>query len=199
MEIYQLYIELMEIEPKIWRRILIPNDFSVADFHKIIQTTMGWENAHLHQFIKDKINYSTRMHDDDDKWDEMGSEDYANLKVGDLLVKINDKILYEYDFGDSWMHSIVLEKKVPEDRNSQYPICIDGARDCPPEDCGGVQGYFHILEIMKKPGTKKYVEMQEWLEFEFEPEYFNSEEINAYLQEEDFGCFGDEDDDDIES
>lgn len=134
---YQIQIALKNFRPKIWRRLLIPSDLLMSDFHKIIQTSMGWKNSHLHQFIKNRTIYSVRLNDDD-LWDDMTNVDYRKIKISNLLNKENEKIMYEYDFGDGWVHDIILEKILPHDDKLKYHICLKGKMNCPPEDCGGV-------------------------------------------------------------
>lgn len=186
-QIYQIQITLTGFEPKIWRRLLISPNISLSDFHKIIQTTMGWTNSHLHQFIKNETFYSRRM-PDDDFWDEMNMVDYTGKKVSDLLTVENEKILYEYDFGDGWEHDIILEKILPLDNKITYPICLTGKMNCPPEDCGGVWGYAEMLEILKQTDHEEYESYIEWLGDEFDAEYFDLNEINELLRKEDYGC-----------
>ena len=137
---YQIQIALKGFKPKIWRRLLIQSDLLLADFHKIIQTSMGWTNSHLHQFIKNQTFYTVRM-PGDDTWDEMDNVDYKKMKISDLLKKEKEKIVYEYDFGDSWEHDVLLEKILPVDEKLKYPVCLTGEMNCPQEDCGGVCGY----------------------------------------------------------
>ncbi len=185
--IYQIQIALKGFKPKIWRRILIPSDLLLSDFHKIIQTTMGWTNSHLHQFIKNRNFYSVRMLDDD-LWDEMKTTDYKQMRVSDLLKKEKEKIIYEYDFGDGWEHDIILEKILPNDNNIKYPICLSGKMSCPPEDCSGVWGYADMLEVLKQPDHEEYEEYIEWVGGEFDPEYFNKDEVNKLLKEKNYGC-----------
>lgn len=96
---YQIQISLRGSKPRIWRRILVKSDLLLSDFHNIIQTSMGWTNSHLHQFIKDRIFYSCRM-SDDDFCEDMDNVDYSKMRIADLLNKEKDKINYEYDFGD---------------------------------------------------------------------------------------------------
>jgi hypothetical protein len=188
-KIYQIQIALRGFKPKIWRRILIPSDLLLSDFHKIIQTTMGWTNLHLHQFIKNRTFYMVKD-SDDDMWNT-NDVDYENEKtrVSDLLKKGKDKIIYEYDFGDGWEHDIILEKILPVDNNIIYPVCVAGKMNCPPEDCGGVWGYSRMLEILKQPAHEEYENLIEWLGGEFDPEYFDKDEINELLRSKDYGCF----------
>ena len=100
-----------------------------------------------------------------------------------------DSCFYDYDFGDSWRHKIVLEKILHFDKEQKYPVCIKGKRNCPPEDCGGIWGYYDLLEIIKNPKHPDYESMMDWLGDDFDPEYLDFEEINELLQQENFGCF----------
>jgi hypothetical protein len=188
-QIYQIQIALKDFKPKIWRRLLIPADTLLSDLHKIIQTSMGWTNSHLHQFIKDRTYYTVKVKDDD-TWDEMDNVDYKRMKISDLLKTEKQKIKYEYDFGDGWEHDVILEKILVRDEKIKYPICIAGKMSCPPEDCGGSWGYADMLEILKNPAHPEYKEFVDWLDEDFDPEYFDKEEVNESLMEKNFGCFG---------
>ncbi len=187
-KIYQIQIALKGFKPKIWRRLLTQSDLLLSDFHKIIQIAMGWTNSHLHQFIKNRTYYSMRMQDDD-LWDDGDNVDYKKMKISDLLKNEKEKILYEYDFGDGWEHDIILEKILPCDDKIIYPICLDGKMNCPPEDCGGVWGYSDMLEILRQPDHDEYESYIEWLGEEFDPEYFDKDEINQLLRGKNYGCF----------
>lgn len=186
-KIYQIQIALKGFKPKIWRRILVPSDLLLSDFHKIIQTSMGWTNSHLHQFVKNRTFYIVRIQDDD-MWDEMDNVDYKKMKISDLLKKEKEKIIYEYDLGDGWEHDIILEKILPIDDKIKYPVCLTGKMNCPPEDCGGVWGYSDMLEILKQPDHEEHESFIEWLGDEFDPEYFDKDEVNELLREKDYGC-----------
>ena len=144
---------------------------------------MGWSDSHLHQFIKNKTFYTVRMQDDD-LWEEMNNVDYSCMRVSDLLKREKEKIIYEYDFGDSWEHEIILEKILPEDDNVKYAQCIAGEMNCPPEDCGGAGGYSDMVEILKQPHHEEYESYKEWLGGEFDPSHFDRNEINTFLQED---------------
>jgi len=179
--IYQVQIALRGFKPKIWRRIQLSSDTLFLDFHRIVQTTMGWTDSHLHQFVKDGTFYSTRMFGDD-TWGEMGAVDYKKMKISDLLKSEKDKMIYEYDFGDSWEHQIILEKILSVDDKIKYPICLTGKMSCPPEDCGGVWGYADILEILKQPDHEEYEHYIDWMGEEFDPTLFDKDEVNQALQ-----------------
>jgi len=180
MKKYQIQIALTRFQPKIWRRLLIPSDLLLEDFHMIIQISMGWTNSHLHQFIKNQTFYTKRM-PGDDTWGDLNNVDYKKIRISDLLKKEKEKIVYEYDFGDGWEHEVLLEKIIPEDENLKFPVCLAGKMACPPEDCGGVWGYADLLEILKNPKHEEYESYMEWLGGEFDPEHFDKEAVNKML------------------
>jgi len=186
---YQIQISLNRLKPKIWRRVLVSPDMLLPDFHRVIQTTMGWTNSHLHHFIKGHTFYTLKMQDDD-FWDTMDNVEYSKMKISDLLKKEKEKILYEYDFGDSWEHTILLEKILQSDPSEQLPVCLAGKNNGPPEDCGGVWGYANMIEILSNPKHEEYEQYMEWLEEEFDPSQFDKDAINALLHTKDYGCLG---------
>lgn len=183
--IYQIHVSLEEVQPQIWRQLLIPSNLLLSDLHNIIQTVMGWEDAHLHQFIKNKMYY-TVQYPDDDFWDDDISIDYKKkkIRISDLLLKENEKIIYEYDFGDCWEHEILLEKILPIDNKQKYPVCLAGKMSCPPEDCGGAWGYMNMLEILNQPEHEEYNSYIDWLGDEFDPKYFDKDNINKSLHQQ---------------
>lgn len=148
---------------------------------------MGWGNTHFHHFIKDRTYYKSRTQLED-FWDESFDVDYKNTKISNLLKTEREKILYEYDFGDSWEHYITLEKILHIDKRINYPVCLKGKMNCPPEDCGGAWRYSDILEILKQPDHDEYEEWAEWIGPEFDPEYFSIDDVNELLTEENYGC-----------
>jgi hypothetical protein len=181
--IYQLKISLNYVKPPIWRRFLVQSDIKLPDLHKVIQTVMGWTNSHLNQFIIDDVFYCEPSEDYD-----MDYKDYRRVRLNQVINSEKQKFLYEYDFGDSWEHTLLLEKILPADKSVDYPICIDGKRNCPPEDCGGSGGYEELLKIIKNPRHKEHNDMIEWLGDEFDPEEFDIDFINESLKEKDYGC-----------
>ncbi|MFZ1643540.1 MAG: plasmid pRiA4b ORF-3 family protein [Candidatus Contendobacter sp.] len=179
--IYQLKVTLADSKPPIWRRILIASDVDLGLFHNILQDVMGWTDSHLHQFRVGGVMYSTP---DDEFADELGMEtrDESKYKLSQVLKKEKASLTYEYDFGDSWEHKIILEKILPHDDSIETPSCIKGKRACPPEDCGGVWGYENLIAIIQDPKHPEYQEMHEWLEEDFDPEHFDLDEINEALK-----------------
>jgi len=176
-------IQLLDISPAIWRKFVVPSDFSLHKFHQVIQAVMGWYDYHLYAFTIGKTRY--QMPDPDDPGAAFGSRyqivnsKKVSLEMLELLPK--QQITYEYDFGDGWTHSIVFEKVINEASASDIPICLDGRRNCPPEDCGSYPGYEELCEAMKNPESKRAKELIDWVGGVYEPEYFNLEEINFDL------------------
>lgn len=176
--IYQIKVTLQDSKPTIWRRFLVGNNVTLHELHKILQTVMGWTNSHLHHFIINGEFYS-----------EPFDEDFGIETKNELRYKLNQfvggegfKFRYEYDFGDSWMHNLVVEKILPVEKGAQYPICIKGKRACPPEDSGGVWGYDDFLEAIANPDHPKRKEMLEWIGADFDPAHFDLDEINERLR-----------------
>lgn len=181
-QIYQIQISLVNSKPKIWRRFLTASDISLKDLHKIIQTVMGWTNSHLHQFEIGTISYAPKEFEVGD------TEDSAKVKLYSVLFEESQKIRYEYDFGDGWIHDIVLEKILPFDQMVKLPLCTDGKGNCPPEDCGGIWGYKDLLSIISDPKHEEYEEMVEWLGEDFNPDFFDLVTVNRLLKKKNFGC-----------
>jgi len=157
---------------------MVPSNLGLDSFHNIIQVAMGWTDSHLHQFIANNVFYGIP----DDEFG-MEIEDESKYKLSQLLSKEKDTLIYEYDFGDSWEHKIVLEKILPFDSKVALPVCIKGKRACPPEDCGGIWGYEELLETISDPKQPDHEDMLQWLGGEFDPEEFDLEEINEELAE----------------
>lgn len=177
MQIYQLKITLKESRPPIWRRFQVRSDVTLAKLHRIIQEVMGWFDGHLHQFIVGRIYYGVPDPDDLSE-----TRDERKVRLDQILSVPGRKIVYEYDFGDGWEHEIVLEKILSPDPKTRYPRCLDGARACPPEDCGGIYGYADFLEAIRNPEHEEHEEMLEWIGGEFDPEEFDLEAVNQSLK-----------------
>jgi len=180
--VYQLKITLKDSSPEIWRRIIVDPDVLLVDFHRILQTTMGWTNSHLHLFHDGKYEYSPR------EFEVEETIDSRSVKLNEILTGENQAILYEYDFGDGWVHDIVLEKIIEEEEKGQIPRCIGGERNCPPEDCGGMGGYEELLEIISDPEHEEHEGTLQWLGGSYDPEHFNMDEVNERLSQKDYGC-----------
>lgn len=176
--IYQIKVTLEGSKPPIWRRLQVPGDTTLGELHDIIQIAMGWTDSHLHQFIVDGTYYG--MPDPD--WDDLHQTlDEGRFRLDQIATQEGDKFRYEYDFGDSWLHQVLVEKITPPDPEQVYPICIKGRRACPPEDVGGVWGYEEFLEAIRDPKHPEHEEYLGWIGGPFDPKAFDLEETNDFL------------------
>ena len=176
--VHELRITLEDIRPPIWRTCVVPSDISLAALHRIIQGVMGWEDSHLHRFEIKGIGYEPLMPGLER---EPGTRDTSKYALGELVTGAGDSFAYQYDFGDNWVHRIELLKVGPPVNGVKYPTCTDGARACPPEDCGGVGGYEAVLEALAHPRRKENKEILEWLEPEYDPAAFDLARANRRL------------------
>jgi hypothetical protein len=181
LHVYQFKISLLEIKPLIWRRIQVLETYTFWDLHVAIQDAMGWQDYHLHEF--NIINPATNTNaiigipDEDDDFYKRVTLPGWEQHICDFFSMSNSKAKYEYDFGDCWEHDITLETILPKDPQSKYPQCLDGARSCPPEDCGGYPGYAQLLKILKNPRHPEFKELKTWVGDLFQPEKFDATRV----------------------
>jgi yecA family protein len=173
---YQLKITLNGSKPEIWRRLRLPSDTNLAMLHQILQITMGWEDYHLHEFLRSKKRYGPPM----DEFETNILNEYE-YNLDQLLQREGDHLTYTYDFGDNWEHEVLLEKITPR-HNDAAAQCTAGGRACPPEDCGGIYGYARMLKLLRKPAHEEYEEILEWLGDDFDPGAFDKQSVNRALQ-----------------
>ena len=176
--IYQMKVTLIASKPPIWRRFLVEDTVTLGKLHDILQIVMGWTNSHLHHFIIDDEFYGMPL---DDDFGDMRTKDETRFKLNQLVSGKGFKFGYEYDFGDSWEHDLVIEKILPAEKGARYPICVAGKRACPPEDVGGIWGYEDFLKAISDPKHPEHAEMREWIGSDFDPERFNLNAVNAGL------------------
>ena len=176
-ELFQVKVTLAGVRPAVWRRLLVSSDDSLRRFHDILQVALGWTDSHLHMFDFGTERYGYPDPDGDIDW----IKDDARVQLGSMLVAVKDSLIYDYDFGDSWSHKIVLEQIVAEPGELVAPTCLGGARACPPEDCGGVGGYVEFLRAINDPLHPEHAELVEWIGGEFDPEQFDAEAVNLEL------------------
>ena len=175
----QFKVSLQYIRPPIWRRVVLPDNFTLGQLHDVIQVTMGWQNCHLHAFRLGDVHYTSQQ---ESEMGEMDMENEETAFLSRVVTRPKQKFIYEYDFGDSWLHEIVVEKILPLDPQAKCPVCLGGERACPPEDCGSFPGYCDILEALKAPKkTKEQQELLEWLEEGYDPECFDLDAVNKRL------------------
>ncbi len=182
--ILQLKITLKEITPQIWRCALVDELMSFHTLHRVIQRIMGWEDCHLYEFDVSDTKFG--LIDDDALDASPGLINAKTKKLFDYIHTEKQKFSYLYDFGDSWEHEIVVEnvfEHVPEEAH-QIPLCLDGKRACPPEDCGGTGGYERYLDILKTRRNSSDSDVEELKEWwgDWEPEEFDIQKVNLALE-----------------
>ena len=147
--VYQLKVTLLETSPPVWRRFLVSSDVSLHRLHLILQDVMGWGSYHLYRLEIESTDYS-EPHPDNDPY-QLPFQDSERARLGTLVVDRGSRFLYEYDFGDSWLHEVTLEDILEHRPGKRYPICVGGQRACPPEDCGGAVGLCRALGGHRRP------------------------------------------------
>lgn len=189
-EVFQFKITLNDSQPRIWRRIQVPSDYTFFELYCAIEDAMGWAGGHLHAFYIDTrgrigggmftIEFPNPEYDDFPRGDV---RDERKERIADYFGKIMKQCTYCYDMGDSWDHTVLFERAIPREDKVSYPRCVAGENACPPEDCGGLGGYYNLQKIIKNPQHPEHTEMLDWLCID-DPKDFNPEEFN--LSEVDF-------------
>lgn len=191
---FQIKVELAGVsDPKVWRRLTLPSNYTFIDFHTAIQIAFGWEDAHLYMFSpKGFGSYPQITELTEDDMDNMYEKklNADELILSDIFKTEKQKYTYIYDFGDSWKHTITLEKILQQ--TTLIPDCIDGKGKCPPEDCGGVGGYENLKEILADKNHTEYEETAEWVGLE-EDELWDASEFEIEAIRKDLKTVFDED------
>lgn len=195
-------VSLDETDPEVWRRLTIPGDLDLGRVHDALQEAMGWTDSHLHRFCLgdpyDSPYFVTEY--DLEEGDEGTLE--TDARLGQLLREPGDTVTYEYDFGDGWTHTVLLESVGPMPGpavsgasaaaagSAAYPlVCLAGERACPPEDVGGIPGYEEVAEWVRAGEDRRHTfdngltaaEMRAWLPDGWHPDLFDLDEVNAAL------------------
>src|SRR5215471_7383047 len=176
-EIYQIKVTLLDTDPPIWRRLLVPADLTLEQLHYVLQLAMGWEDCHMHEFCIGHQRFGTP----DPMENAFGGSRTASertARLSNVLGRAGIKAVYTYDFGDSWDHRIVVEKRLAPEPGRTYPACLSGERHAPPEDCGGIPGFYNLLEAIRDPENEEHEELLDWVGGGFDPDAFSVEEVN---------------------
>ncbi len=174
--VYTLKIVLEGSNPPIWRRIQVRGNTKLDVFHIILQSAMGWGDKHSHEFIIGKKKYANPSQELEKTLDEAG------YTLSQLIKEKGQSFKYTYDFGDDWLHEIMVENIETKNIKLLYPVCLEGERACPPEDIGGVPGYEERLLALKDPSHPEHKEIADWFEPSFNPEEFSLNAVNKYLK-----------------
>ena len=177
---YSLRISLDDSKPPIWRRVIVKS-LNLQDLHRIIQVTMGWGDMHLHGFDVRRIRVPLA--------DDGAAIDEHSISIAQLFAAKIKTFTYTYDFGDSWKHTILIEKTLPAETYVSYPRCLDGKGACPLEDIGGIDRWSRLLKLMDDADEEIFPELdlnEALSRFgrEFAPPPFNVDEANDRLRKE---------------
>ena len=179
--IFQFKVVLEEVEPPVWRSIQVPETYSFWDLHVAIQDAMGWLDYHLHEFRVKEPGREKALQigipDDDPFEGQEPTEPGWELPIASHFTHPGITLPYAYDFGDGWAHSVTLEAIVARQDGQKYPVCVAGARACPPEDCGGPSGYDSLLAAIRDPDDEEHESLLEWLGGRFDPERFDPSQV----------------------
>ena len=170
----KLKVTLFDSQPSIWRRFHVESGVTLERLHHILQAVMGWTDSHMHGFRRPAASPSRARR----RLLPIDSADEKSTRVADVLRRSKDRLFYEYDFGDSWEHQIVLEKIIPRSPTERYPLVVAGRGACPPEDVGGLSGYYHFLTAVKDATHPDHEEMMEWAGERFDPTAFDVQGVN---------------------
>ena len=175
--IYTLRVELEGIEPMIWRRLQVPAAITLPRLHSVLQVVMGWTDSHLHSF-----RFGDREYSNAEDLEEMNMLDVKGRKLNALLGDTIREFGYQYDFGDSWEHRIVVESIAEAKPDWPYPLCVAGERAGPPEDGGGAGGYQDFVAAIANPEHEEHENLLVWVGGAFDPEGFDINSVNRGLR-----------------
>ena len=176
---YQLYVELEEVRPKVWRRFLVPTTIELPRVHTTLLFGMGWQGGHVHEFLFGHDSYGRK--DPPYEPDIPEVMDEANLSLREALGG-RKTFIYVYDYGDNWRHRVKVEKVVAIDTPIDRAVCIGGENACPPEDVGGAPGYEEFLEALRDPSNPEHEDLKAWIGGSFDPAAFDVAEVNERLR-----------------
>ena len=174
----QLYVELEWVQPKVWRRLLVPATIRLSRLHDVLQEGMGWEDEHLHEFVFADTRYCLSQR----------GREMREIRLDESSFTLQEALggrkafKYVYDFGDGWRHKIKVEKIITLNEPPSQAVCLDGENACPPEDVGGPPGYEEFLQALADPAHPDHEDLKEWSGGPFDPAAFDLAEVNARLK-----------------
>ena len=120
-----LRVSLREVEPVVWRRLVVRSETPLPKLNQLLERAMGWEGYHLHMFDVGGILFG----EPDDDADYVINEKAATVKH--VLPRVGSLLRWDYDFGDGWEHEVLVEAIESPAEGTRYPVCLDGAAGMP--------------------------------------------------------------------
>jgi hypothetical protein len=176
---WQLKIELLDVVPTVWRRLVVPETIKLPKLHRVFQAALGWTNSHLHEFVICGVRYSEPDPDLDDELQHVDERDVVLHKALGMDARCFD---YVYDFGDDWHHVVLVEDQHMNAKRPASIRCDDGENACPPEDVGGALRYADFLAAIADPSHEEHDAFREWSGGRFDPRRFDLDAANRALR-----------------
>ena len=176
-EICTLRIELRDSDPLIWRQIEVPTSITLKILHDVVQAAMGWFDQHLWEFRIGQRWFGLPM---DEDWGTEPRTEAAKVHLRELLTPRRTVITYVYDFGDEWEHRLILTNIRPSEPGIGYPRYVAGEGNAPPEDSGGIPGFYEKLDIAANPSHPECHEIKTWLD-DYDPNIIDELQIKIAL------------------
>jgi len=172
-EVFQLKATLLGTMPPIWRRLLVPADLTLAQLHDVLQAAMGWQDCHMHEFSAGQRRFG-KPNPEDRLMGMPPVENERTVRLSSVLGRVDRKI-------KRGTLAYLLASPLPIDPGTAYPICTGGERACPPEDCGGIGGFYDLLDALGDPTHDQHEELQDWVGDDYDPDAFSIEDVNQML------------------
>lgn len=179
-----LRIELLDVTPLVWRRVMVSNQWTLASLHGYLQWVMGWTDSHAHEFEvgEGTVAPDWWIHEVSFGTDTSRYRDERRVSVAAVVSElgVRGEFEYRYDMGDGWRHRIVVESLPPlaETQDLPLPVCLAGENACPPDDVGGPPGYEMFLQILGNRGHEQHEDMVRWIGGVFDPKGFDLNRLN---------------------
>lgn len=176
-QVCTLRVELRDSDPLIWRQVEVPTAMTLKGLHEVIQAAMGWFDCHLWEFSVGRRRFGLPM---DEDWGTEPRIEATKVRLREVLTPRKTSMTYTYDFGDGWEHRLTLSNTRPGEPGIAYPRYIAGEGNAPPEDCGGIPGFYEKLDIVADPRHPDYDEIKEWLG-NYDPDSIDERQIKIDL------------------
>ena len=177
-KIFQLKISLDNSNPLIWRRVHVPTNMTLRGLHRVIQTLFTWNSYHLYYFGVGEDRYGDLEFDE---YGEMGWLNDQNKRLPSIYEK-DKSFKYIYDLGDNWRHTVKIEAVLDPEKDEKYPLCIGGENPAPPDDCGGIRGFYNLLNTISDDSDEEALSSRIWLDSMNYDEIFDVTLINKLLR-----------------